>query len=92
MICAILFIPSEKWESRAVDSNTINIHVSDTYIGLDLSQVGGIIALNFMIFLSDDQFYTFSIRLYLMLFRLSKRLSSPQFLIVKSYQERLQGK
>lgn len=54
------FIPSKEWEANAVDPNTINIQGSDAYIGLDLSRVADITALNFIIPLSDEQFYTFS--------------------------------
>lgn len=52
------FVPAKEWEACSVDP--LNIHGKEAYIGLDLSRVSDITAINFMIPVSMDQFYTFS--------------------------------
>lgn len=52
------FVPAKEWE--ACSTEPIDIYGKEAYIGLDLSRVGDITALNFMIPISEDQLYTFS--------------------------------
>lgn len=55
------FVPAKEWEACSVSSDEpINIYGKETYIGLDLSRVGDITALNFMTPISDNELYTFS--------------------------------
>lgn len=53
------FVPVKEWEACKLDYD-IDIHGKEAYVGLDLSRVGDITALNFMIPISDDELYTFS--------------------------------
>lgn len=53
------FIPAKEWEA-CTKNGEVDIYGKQAYIGIDLAQVNDIAALNFIIPLSDERYYTFS--------------------------------
>lgn len=52
------FVPAKEWEACSVEP--IDVFGKEVYVGLDLSRTADITAINFMVPIAEEKFYTFS--------------------------------